>query len=160
MADNNEIVVQEEAPIQAVSKDIDIQIAELSDSLKSGTSTDIKQTLDRLNYLCKIKNSIRHAKLSESYDDVIRVLLDRFNNDYPTFTNKELLDYATQLQQIIETTRKACNDDISTIPILQTNTQININTQELDRASRERVADAVKAILKMEGQIIDAQDNN
>lgn len=97
----------------------------------------------------RVKNSLRYASLNEKYDDVMQVVLDRFNNDFPTFTNKELLEYATQIQQIMDSTRKSANDDLSSLPLLlQNNTQINITSNELDRASKERVADVVKAILK------------
>jgi len=109
----------------------------------------MEDDLRRLNYLQRVKNSLRYASLNEQYDSVVRVVLDRFNNDFPTFTNRELLEYATQLQQIMDSTRKSANDDLSSLPlILQNNTQINIQSTELDRASKERVADVVRAILK------------
>lgn len=147
----NEIidVVDDSAlPVQQAQKSIDEEIQAISDRLLAG-SNNMEDDLRRLNYLQRVKNSLRYASLNEQYDSVVRVVLDRFNNDFPTFTNRELLEYATQLQQIMDSTRKSANDDLSSLPlILQNNTQINIQSTELDRASKERVADVVRAILK------------
>ena len=135
-------------PVQQAQKSIDEEIQTISDRLLAG-SNNMEDDLRRLNYLQRVKNSLRYASLNEQYDSVVRVVLDRFNNDFPTFTNRELLEYATQLQQIMDSTRKSANDDLSSLPlILQNNTQINIQSTELDRASKERVADVVRAILK------------
>ena len=147
----NEIidVVDDSAlPVQQAQKSIDEEIQAISDRLLAG-SNNMEDDLRRLNYLQRVKNSLRYASLNEQYDSVVRVVLDRFNNDFPTFTNRELLEYATQLQQIMDSTKKSANDDLSSLPlILQNNTQINIQSTELDRASKERVADVVRAILK------------
>lgn len=147
--EDNEVVVAQDNPIQSVEKNIDDEINEIAQRLHAGGLVSMEEDLNRLSYLQKVKSALRYASLNEKYDDVMSTLFNRFNNEYPTFTNKELLDYATQIQQIIDNTRKAANDDMAQIPVLlQNNTQININPNELDRASKERVADVVKAILK------------
>lgn len=146
--ENNDIVVNDNLPIQQAEKSIDAEIKAISTRLTTGSDT-MEDDLRRLNYLQRVKNSLRYASLNEQYDGVMQVVLDRFNNDFPTFTNKELLEYATQIQQIMDSTRRSANDDLTSLPlILQNNTQINIASTELDRASKERVADVVKAILK------------
>lgn len=138
----------EETSLTTVQSNIDKEINEIVARLYDASTTSIEEDVKRLNYLQRIKSSLRLATVGERYDDVLRIVIDRFENDYPTFTNKELLEYAVQLQNIMDNTRKAANDDISTMPIFnQTNTQINIDTNSLDRASKERIVDVVKSIL-------------
>lgn len=128
---------------------IDNEIQQIVNRLYSGVAGPVEEDVRRLNYLQRIKSSLRLATVGEKYDDILRVVIDRFESDYPSFSNKELLEYAVQLQNIMENTRRAANDDISTMPIFtQNNTQINIDTNTLDRTSKERVVDVVRAILK------------
>jgi len=146
---NNLQVTEENNALSSVQSNIDDEINNLVERLYSGSTQSVEEDIKRLNYLQRIKSSLRLARVGDRYDDVLRVVIDRFDNEYPSFTNKELLDYAVQLQGIMENTRRAANDDIATMPILtQNNTQINIDTNTLDRASKERVVDVVKAILE------------
>lgn len=145
---NNVVPSNNNLPITNLQHNIDTEIKEVTNRLYNNSGENVDGDLQRLNYLQKIKSSLRMATIGEKYDDILQVVVDRFENDYPSFSNRELLDYAVQLQGIMDNTRRATNDDILSMPsLIQNNTQINIDPNALDRASRERVVNVVKSIL-------------
>ena len=74
-------------------------------------------------------------------------MLKRFNKYHTEFSNDDILKYLQASQLALDKINKNATQ-LKDIPQITIN-QVNINQQEdtLDRESRERVADALKAIM-------------
>ena len=90
-------------------------------------------------------------KFNGLLDTVSDQMLERFQKRADEFSNNDLLNYMQVVQSAIDRTQKSL-DLISETPAIQLNTQNNLNINVidggLDRDSKERVSDAVKAILE------------
>lgn len=66
------------------------------------------------------------------------------------FSNRDLLDYMTTMNNSLERARKQINsvDETPMITLNQQNNTVILDPDSLDRDSKKRVADAVKSILK------------
>lgn len=96
------------------------------------------------------KNLLRVIKLNSLLDKVSDQMIERFEKTPGAFSNKDLLDYMQVTQAAIDRANKSLEliDETPAIQ-LQQNNQVNINVVDtLDRESRERITDAVKAILQ------------
>lgn len=134
------------------------------------STTDLAQKIINENNLEKIqdlthlfnvnqakKNAIRIIKLNSLLDTVSDQIIERFKRRPGEFSNSDLLNYMNVVQSSIDRASKALNL-IDEAPAIQVN-QVNINVQQedsiLSRDSRDKVTDAIKAILKK----INCEDN-
>jgi hypothetical protein len=144
---------------------IDTPTETLEDKLLSAEDVDeIKDIINMFNLNIKKKNIIRTNKLNELQDKISDQMTQRIDKKAGEFSNKDLLDYFKVLQDTIN--KSDNNLDGVDIPSIQINqNQVNINVKdELDKDSRDRVADAVNSILAKikqsqpdEGNIIDVE---
>ena len=109
------------------------------------------------------KNVVRILKLNGLLDSVSDTMIDRFEKHPGEFSNEDLLKYMQVIQQSIDNANKNLNlvDQTQAITLNQNN-QVNVNIIDtLDRDSKERIADAVKAILNKaneQNNIIEVQE--
>lgn len=108
-----------------------------------------KQLVASFNLNQSKKNVLRILKLESLLDKVQDSMIERFEKTPNNFNNNDLLNYMTVVQTSIDRANKSLNL-VDETPAIQFNQQVNINVKEedkLDRNSREKVTDAVKAIL-------------
>ena len=107
------------------------------------------------------KNVLRVLKLNSLLDKVSDTAIDRFNRRPGEFTNSDLLSYMQTVQNAIDRANKSLSL-VDEAPAIQINQQVNnINVETLDRDSRNKIRDAVNAILKKskEMEIEPLEDN-
>lgn len=93
------------------------------------------------------KNALRIIKLNSLLDSVSDQMMERFEKRAGEFTNKDLLDYMTVIQNAIDRANKSLNL-IDETPAISINNNVNINVEDsFDRQSRAKIAEAVQAIL-------------
>lgn len=119
----------------------------------------VRDLTDLFNLMQAKKNALRILKLTDLLDKIDNQIIKRFEISPDNFSNKDLLDYLQIIQTTIAKANENLNDtkEISITPIQQNN-QVNINIiNQLDRESRDKVADTVKFLLK---QMNTASDEN
>lgn len=95
------------------------------------------------------KNVIRVIKLNELLDKVSDQMIERFTKRADEISHSDLLSYMQVVQSSIDRANKSLNL-VDETPAIQVN-QVNINMPEpelLDRDSRAKVTEAIKAILQ------------
>lgn len=131
----------------------------LEDKLINELDADeVKNIIDLFNLNIKKKNVIRANKLSELQDSISNQMIERVEKNADAFSNKDLLEYFKTIQQTLQTSDTS-SENVK-VPVQITQTQINVNVEEptLDRQSKQRVLDAIKAILaKQDQQILDVE---
>lgn len=119
----------------------------------------IKDLTTLFNVSNQKRNVMRIMKMNELLDTVTDKVMDRFEKNPHNFTNDELLRYMQATENSIERANKNLNmvEDTPAIQLTQNN-QVNINVENnLDRESREKVLDVVKAILASGIECMDAE---
>ena len=160
---------KESLPIQAEIIEENKQICELNTATLDAETLDTaqqiidEQDMDKLKDLTHLfnmhqakKNVVRMTKLNELQDKVTDQMIKRFEERPDEFSNADLLDYAQVIQNNIEKTTKAIGmvDEAPLISITQNTMNINTAPQELfDRESKERISDAISAILAQAKQL-------
>ena len=129
------------APIEEKTKNITNEILREEDFNK------LKDLINDFNVTQSKKEALRILKYNSLLDNISDEMITRFRKHSDEFTNSDLLQYLQAIQNSVEKSNKKLNN-ASDIPLITIN-QLNINQQEdtLDRESRERVADALKAIM-------------
>ena len=138
MQDENNIVTLNSSP------------EELEQKLIQETDIDeLKNVINLFNLNIKKKDILRTNKLSNLQDLVTDQMGERLEKNAGAFSNKDLIDYFKIIQESINKADNSLNG-VDT-PAIQLNQQFNLNVDnkkdELDKDSRDRVADAVNAIL-------------
>lgn len=138
MQDENNIVTLNSSP------------EELEQKLIQETDIDeLKNVINLFNLNIKKKDILRTNKLSNLQDLVTNQMGERLEKNAGAFSNKDLIDYFKIIQESINKADNSLNG-VDT-PAIQLNQQFNLNVDnkkdELDKDSRDRVADAVNAIL-------------
>ena len=138
MPDENNIVTLNSSP------------EELEQKLIQETDIDeLKNVINLFNLNIKKKDILRTNKLSNLQDLVTDQMGERLEKNAGAFSNKDLIDYFKIIQESINKADNTLNG-VDT-PAIQLNQQFNLNVDnkkdELDKDSRDRVADAVNAIL-------------
>lgn len=120
---------------------------ELSNSIiKEEDPAQAKNKIQMFNFYQTKKNLIRVKRYNELLDKISDQMLARFRERPDEFSNSDLLQYLQTIQNTIDKSVKYMNE-ADTSPLININ-QVNIKQEEvLDRDSRERVADALKAIM-------------
>lgn len=117
----------------------------------------VRDLTDLFNLMQAKKNALRILKLTGLLDKIDDQIIKRFEISPDNFSNKDLLDYLQIIQTTIAKANENLNDtkEISITPIQQNN-QVNINIiNQLDRESRDKVADTVKFLLKQMNTVSD-----
>ena len=128
-------------PLKEMEQELTNSIIEEQDPQKA------KDKLQMFNFYQTKKNLIRVQKYNELLDRVSEQMLARFRERPGEFSNSDLLQYLQTIQNTVDKSIKYVNE-VDTAPIININ-QLNIKQEEelLDRESREKVADALKAIM-------------
>lgn len=105
------------------------------------------------------KNVIRVMKLNGLLDTVSDKIIERFEKYPDNFSSADLLNYL----QVTQTAIDKANKNLSLVeetPVIQVNhnNQVNVNIiDNYDRDSKERVMEAIKAILAKSNSIEEAE---
>lgn len=119
---------------------------DMKDRLLNSTSKEeIESIVSTFNLDIAKRNILRSAAYSEMIDKVIDEMGARIEKYPGQFSNKELLDYMTALQNQLTKSRE--DSDIPTIAIQQNIVNVNSPINQFDRESKDRIRDALKAIL-------------
>lgn len=130
------------APLDNQTREIAQQILDEHDVDK------VKDLTTLFNLNAQKRNVMRVIRMNELLDKVTDKVVERFEKTPDNFSNDDLIKYMQVTEAAIEKANKQLNlvDDTPAIQ-LQQNNQVNVNIiDSLDRDSRERVADALKAI--------------
>ena len=111
----------------------------------------LQNELELFNLNQSKKNALRVMKLNSLLDEVEDQAIKRFKEKPDMVSNKDLLDYMQVVAGQIERSQKYL-DQINETPAIQIKNQkneVNVNiSSTLDRDSKEKVIEAVKALLK------------
>ena len=113
----------------------------------------LKDLVDLFNFNQNKKDILRADTYSKLLDKLSEEMYNRVNRGAVTLTNDELMEFHKTVTAAAA--KNSISSDNVITPAIQNNTQVNINVGELNRESREKVADAVKAILAK----IDKEEN-
>lgn len=112
---------------------------------------ELQKQFDLFNINQSKKNALRIVKLNSLLDKVEDQAIERFQKRPDQVSNKELLEYMNVISGQIDRAQKHV-DSISVMPAIavtaqKTDVTINVGS-DLDRDSKERVMDAISALLK------------
>lgn len=116
---------------------------------------EVKKLTDMFNLLQQKKNILRILKLNGLYDAVADQMGERFDKKADEFSNTELLNYMQVIANALEKSNNGLKL-VSEIPPINFNQQNNVTVNvgdEFSREERERIADALKAILQKQQNV-------
>lgn len=125
---------------------LDIYAKALADDIIKEQDIDkIKNLTNLFNINQHKKNIVRTTKLNELLDAITDQMVERFHKKPNEFSNADLLDYLTAVQNTIDKANKnTAQEDLQPIQQIN-NTQININNEEqLSKEARDRVLNFIK----------------
>lgn len=125
---------------------LDIYAKALADDIIKEQDLDkIKNLTNLFNINQHKKNIVRTTKLNELLDAITDQMVERFHKKPNEFSNADLLDYLTAVQNTIDKANKnTAQEDLQPIQQIN-NTQININNEEqLSKEARDRVLNFIK----------------
>lgn len=123
-----------------------------SDIVNANDAKEVKDLVTLFNLAQVKKNIIRTLKYNDLLDLVSESMLERFIKRPDEFSHKDLIDYMNTLTNALDKSAKGVQT-VDTENIIQQitnqqNIQVNVNNDSgLDRESRERVTEAIQAIL-------------
>ena len=120
------------------------------DIIKEKNPEELKDLTNLFN-MNQAKKSIERAnKYSKLLDNVVDKMSERVEKKADQFTNEDLLDYLNAIQKALEKNEMTdISNEMAPIIQYQQNNQVNINVDSgLNRESREKVMDAIKAIME------------
>lgn len=109
----------------------------------------VKDLTNLFNLNAQKRNVMRVIKMNDLLDKVTDQVVERFEKRPDNFSNEDLIKYMQVTENAIDRANKHLNlvEETPAIQLMQNN-QVNINIDSgLDRDGRERVMDAVRAIL-------------
>lgn len=147
MEDNNELTTELNVqPLDEKTREIAQKIIETEDVDK------VKDLTALFNLNSQKRNVMRVMKMNSLLDKVTDQVVERFEKTPHNFSNDDLIKYMQVTENAIERANKNLNLVEETPAIkYQQNNQVNINIGQdiqLDREGRNRVTDAVAAIIK------------
>lgn len=116
--------------------------------LKEKNVTEVQKLVQLFNLNQQKKNVIRILKLNSLLDKVSDNMLTRFEKRPDEFSNSDLLNYMNVVQSSIEKANKQLNLIEEAPPIQLNQVNINVPGETLNRESRDKVAEAVRSIMK------------
>ena len=142
---------------------LDTPVDELEQKLVDETDIDeLKNIINLFNLNIKKKDILRTSKLSDLQDKVTEQIGQRLEYNAGAFSNKDLIEYFKVIQDTINKADNSLNTvDTPAIQLNQNQLNVHITEEdELDKDSRDRVADAVKSILaRLEKEKLDSSEN-
>ena len=116
--------------------------------MNANTKKELEDIVAIFNLDIAKKNLLRSAVYSDVVDKVINEMSTRIEKHPGQFSNKELLEYMTAFQnQLSKSTIE--NKDVPTIAIQQNIVNVNNPLDSFDRESKDRMREALKAILSV-----------
>lgn len=112
--------------------------------LKETDPQQLKSIVGIFNANLQKQEVIRAGKLSDLQDKLLEQLMQRMDRHPDNMSLKDITDTFKVLADAQSKQKVAQTEEL---PQIQINTQVNVGT-ELDRDSRQRVLDAVNAIMK------------
>lgn len=138
---------------------LDIKTQQIAQEILDEENIDrVKDLTNLFNLNAQKRNVMRVIKMNDLLDKVTDQVIERFEKRPDNFSNDDLIKYMQVTENAIDRANKNLNLVEETPPIqLMQNNQVNINIgSELDRDSRERVMNAVRAILSSKpGELLD-----
>ena len=130
---------------------LDVKTQQIAQEILNEDNVDkVKDLTALFNLHAQKRNVMRVIKMNGLLDKVTNQIVDRFEKRPDNFSNEELLRYMQVTESAIDRANKNLNlvEETPPIQLLQQN-QVNINIDNgLDRESRERVLEFVKAALE------------
>lgn len=133
---------------------IDTQTTDIAQQIMDETDIDkVKDLTNLFNLNARKRNVARVLKMTNLLDQVTDQVLTRFERTPDNFSNEDLIKFMQVTENSIEKANKVLSQVDETPAIqYQQNNQVNINIGEsLNRESRQKVTDTVKAILSKLG---------
>ena len=133
---------------------LDQQTAEIAQQIMNETDVDkVKDLTNLFNLNAQKRNVARVLKMTDLLDQVTDQVLTRFERTPDNFSNEDLIKFMQVTENSIEKASKNLGQVGQTPAIqYQQNNQVNINIGDsLNRESRQKVTDAVQAILSKFG---------
>lgn len=124
--------------------------------LNTTDQQEITKIINLFNLDLKKREAIRASTYSDLQDVVTKEISNRLTKRSGEFSNKELLDYLTTFDNIVNK-NKVDKIDVPQIAIQQ-NINISGNDVTLDRSSRAKIQEVINAILKNEAQEVIIDD--
>lgn len=118
--------------------------------VKADTKDEVTDLTNLFNLNQVKRNAIQVNALNGVKDTLIQQMADRLSKTPNNFNNTDIANWMKVVQQALDTSQKGV-DQISTMPTIvnQQNTQVNVNViDNLSKDSRDRIADAIKAIIE------------
>lgn len=118
--------------------------------VKADTKDEVTDLTNLFNLNQVKRNAIQVNALNGVKDTLIQQMADRLSKTPNNFNNTDIANWMKVVQQALDTSQKSV-DQISTMPTIvnQQNTQVNVNViDNLSKDSRDRIADAIKAIIE------------
>lgn len=144
-------MIEQEKTLDIVNtSSIDINDNVLTEQLISSTNPeDIQNIINLFNISFQKKNTLRVQKLNQLQDKISDQIDERLTKKAGEFSNKDLLDYFKVFQDSINknTLNLANQDNILPVQIIQNQTNIIEEKNNLSRESKDKIRDAVKSIL-------------
>ena len=138
---------------------LDTPVDELEQKLVDETDIDeLKNIINLFNLNIKKKDILRTSKLSDLQDKVTEQIGQRLEYN----AGADLIEYFKVIQDTINKADNSLNTvDTPAIQLNQNQLNVHITQKdELDKDSRDRVADAVKSILaRLEKEKLDSSEN-
>lgn len=125
---------------------------EIASKILNEDNLDEVKNLTRLfNLIQAKKNMLRVMNLNGLLDKVSDQMIERFDKRPGEFSNSDLLSYLQVTQAAIDKATKSLNlvEETPLIQVNQNNLNVKVDPQgpQLDRDSKNRITDAIKAIL-------------
>lgn len=145
MEDKNDSLEVQPKPVS-----LETPMDELTDRILN--ETDIEQ-LDKIKSIfdlnIKKKEILRVNKLNELQDLTVEEMSNRLQKRSGEFSNQDLLGYFKTIQETISKSDTSLDSvDTAAIKVIQNQLNINVNSEpELNRESKEKVLEAIRAIL-------------
>ena len=151
MENNKDLILNEDKPIS-----LNTPLEELKQKLLTENDLDkLDDIINIFNLNIKRKDIVRTSKLNDLQDKIADQMTLRLTEKANEFSNKDLLDYFKVLQDTINKSDNSL-ESIDTPAIQINQQQINIGEEtELNRASREKVKNAVASFLANNGYDLD-----
>lgn len=119
--------------------------------IEAPTQQELQEQFDLFNMTQSKKNALRIIKLNKLLDQVEDQAIERFEKMPNQISNKELLEYMQTVSTQIDRSQKQIDGlkDRPMILVKNEKTEVNVNmTPELDRDSKNKVLNAVAALLQ------------
>lgn len=136
------------------TRPLDAKSTQLAQQIMEETDIDkVKDLTNLFNLDMQKRNVARVLKMTDLLDQVTDQVLTRFERTPDNFSNEDLIKFMQVTENSIEKANKTLSQVDQTPAIqYQQNNQVNINIGDsLNRESRQRVTDAVQALLKKFG---------